>query len=333
MAQLYSYEHIGVKDDVTNRIYNLGVQDVQRLPFSNSIGKSKASNQKHEWQIDFDEKPGENAYPEDYEYSDVVDSYTPTIPMYNYCQKLIVGVRVTTEAQLQTYWAGEDDDQFSYQAKKKARKLLRDWEWACLNNGGYVAPSTDQDTGKPTAAKMAGVQALISSTDNGVTVSADPLSGAITYATSASTTPTEDDILDMMEQLWTANATAEIMMVSPSMKETISGMQEKDPTRVRVFENDDSISFEVSSIKDAMGNIVKVVYHNMMPANCVFFYSSKNWREAVWQAPLSEPVPKSGGARKAIISKIATLQHDNPWCSGWIQGKPADPVQSTKKAA
>lgn len=337
MATLYSYDHVGVKDEVAATISNLGEKLVKELPFSKSIGKKKIKNQLHEWQVDFDEKPGENAYPEDVDFADIDDSYTPTIMLKNVAQKFMVSVKVTGEAQTQAYWAGSN--QMSRQANKKARKMLRDTEYAYLNNGKAVAPATDAGTGKATPGKMGGVRTMISSTDGGDTVIADPLTGAVTYKVAATDTPTEQDILDMMEQLWVAGADVEIMMVSESMKDVISGMQESTPTRVRVFENETKITFEVNTITDALGNTVKVIYNRLMPANCVLFYNSQDWQEAVFRAPHNEKAPKMGDYEKAVLSQTLGLEHRNPWCSGWLEGASVAPARralaakaSSKKA-
>ncbi|WP_310606720.1 SU10 major capsid protein [Buttiauxella brennerae] len=320
MATLLSYEHVGVKDEVASTISNLGEKLVKELPFTKSIGKKKIKNQLHEWQVDFDEEPGDNAFPEDVDFSAIDDKYTPTIMLKNYAQKMMVSVKVTAESQVQAYWAGSD--QMNRQSNKKARKLLRDWEYACLNNGKAVPPTKDTGTGKSNAAKMGGIKTMISSKDGGDTIIPDPLTGAITYKEVAGT-PTEQDILDMMEQLWIAGADVEIIMVSASMKDVISGMQEKDATRVRVFENAEKITFEVNTITDALGNTVKVIYNRLMPANTVFFYNSQDWQEAVFRAPASEEAPKMGDYKKAILSQTLGLEHRNPWCSGLIVGKSA----------
>lgn len=331
MATLLSYDHIGVKDEVAATISNLGEKLVKELPFSKSIGKKKIKNQLHEWQVDFDEKPGENAYPEDVDFADIDDSYTPTIMLKNVAQKFMVSVKVTGEAQAQAYWAGSN--QMSRQANKKARKMLRDLEYAYLNNGKAEAPATDETTGKAAPGKLGGVRTMISSRDGGDTITPDPLTGAVTYAVSEAETPTEQDILDMMEQLWIAGADVEIMMVSESMKDVISGMQAStDGSRVRMFENTEKVTFEVNTITDALGNTVKVVFNRLMPANCVLFYNSQDWQEAVWRAPRNEKAPKTGDYEKAVLSQTLGLEHRNPWCSGWLEGKAAEEARLTLRA-
>lgn len=332
MATLYSYDHVGVKDEVAATISNLGEKLVKELPFSKSIGKKKVKNQKHDWQLDFDEKPGDNAYPEDIDFADIEDGYTPTIMLTNYAQKFMVSVKVTGEAQAQAYWAGSN--QMSRQANKKARKMLRDLEYAYLNNGKAEAPATNTVTGKSTPAKLGGVRTMISSVDGGDTITADPLTGAITYAVAATETPTEQDIFDMMEQLWLAGADIEVMMVSESMKDVISGMQKAtDGTRVRVFENTEKVTFEVNTITDALGNTVKVIYNRLMPANCVFFYNSQDWQEAVFRAPHNEKAPKMGDYEKAVLSQTLGLEHRNSWCSGWLEGSGAAAARAVKASA
>ncbi|CAI1769368.1 Uncharacterised protein [Serratia quinivorans] len=323
MATLFSYEHIGVKDEVANSISNLAPK---KFPFTATIGKKKIHNQKFQWQIDFDEKEGENAWPEDVRWSEINDDYTPTTMLTSYAQKLIVGVKVTTEAEAQSYWAG--GDQMNRQAEKKARKLKRDLEYAFLNNGPAVAPTTTTGPGGvgtvSTAATMAGFKALVSSDDNGATITADPLSGAITYATSVTDQPTESDILDMLAQLWSAGAEPEILMVNETMSDVISGMQAENGLRLKVFETGDKgINFEVNTITDPLGQTVKVMYNRYMPSNTVYIYNSEDWQEAVFRAPQKEDPPKDGDYKKVILTQTSGLEHRNPWASGVIVGKDA----------
>lgn len=318
MAQLYSYEHIGVKDEVANEIAML---EPESTMFWSTIGKKLITNQKHEWQIDSLDAPGENAYPENVKWADVPKDYGPTIMLTNYAQKMLKGLAVTSEAQKQAYYAGTG--QLDRQSKKRAAELKADFEWALFNNTTAVAPGRDED-GNSIPAKLAGVKCLISSKDGGKTITGDPEKGIVTYIVSASAAPTEDDIKDGLKRLKTLGAKPKILMASMDMSDTISGMQEKSGdagNRVRVFEKSTEVSWEVNTLTDAFGQTVMVMFNPMMPNGSVLIYNEDNWQEAVFDTPGTEAPPKDGDADEVIFKLFSGVEHANPWSSVWIEGK------------
>ncbi|MDL4446328.1 SU10 major capsid protein [Klebsiella michiganensis] len=320
MATLYSYEHIGVKDSVAN---DIAVLSPESTMFWSTIGKKSISNQIHKWQIDSLDAPGENAWPENVKWADVPKDYGPTTMLENTAQKMLKGLAVTSEAQKQAYYAGSG--QLDRQSQKRSIELKSDFEWALFNNTTIVYAARDTD-GSSISAKMGGVKCLISSVDGGKTISADPLKGIETYIVSASTTPTEDDIKDGLKRLKTLGAKPEILMCSMDMSDTISGMQEKtgeNGNRVRVFENSTEVSWEVSTLTDAFGQTVKVMFNPMMPNGTVLIYNSEDWQEAVFESPEVIAPPKDGDADEVIFKLFSGIEHANPWKSVWIEGKPS----------
>ena len=314
MAELYSYEHIGVKSEVANTISML---EPETTMFLSTLGKKTAKNQKFEWQIDSLRAPSKNAWPENVKWSDIPKDYGPTIMLANYAQKFIVGLSVTSESQRQAYYAGKG--QLSRQTNKRAIELKSDVEWAAFNNGQAVAPARDGD-GNSIAAETCGVKCLISSTDGGETITGDPEKGIVTYFVSASTTPTEADIRLALRKLKEVGAKPEILMASMDMGDVISGMQESTPNRVRVFENSKTVTWEVNTITDAYGTTVKVMYNPMMPNGTVFIYNSDDWDENVFEPPSFEKPPKDGDADEVIMKVTCGFSHANPWKSAWIEG-------------
>lgn len=314
MAILLSYDHVGVKDEVANKISNLAPQD---FIFTAMIGKKKISNRLHKWQMDFDEPASENAYSEGMKWSDVDGAEAPTVMVENYSQKMAVAIEITTESEKQGYWA--PGSQMDRQTVKKIRKLKRDRETAFLQNGKYVAPDVSADT----PSKLGGFKSLVSTQDGGDTITGDPLTGQITYFTSDSTTPTEDDIFKALAALWITGAHPEILMVNNTMASTISGMQQEDGLRLKVFEpNDKGVNFEVNTITDPLGQTVKVIFNRYMPSNSVYIFNSEDWQEAVFRAPTPEDCPKDGDSKKKVIISDSGLEHRNAWASAVIVGKP-----------
>lgn len=320
MAILYSYEHIGVKDEVANDIAMLSPESTM---FWSLMGKKLIDNQIHQWQIDSLDAPGENAWPENVKWADVPKDYGPTTMLKNTAQKMLKGLAVTSEAQKQAYYAGTG--QLDRQSQKRTIELKSDFEWALFNNTTIIYAGRNED-GTSIAAKMGGVKCLISSVDGGVTITADPLKGIETYIISDSALPTEDDIKDGLKRLKTLGAKPEVLMCSMDMSDTISAMQEKtgeNGNRVRVFENSTEVSWEVSTLTDAFGQTVKVMFNPAMPNGSVFIFNSEDWQEAVFEAPEVIAPPKDGDSDEVIFKLFSGAEHANPWKSVWIEGKPA----------
>lgn len=312
-TELNSYELNGVKESVADWISNISPAD---FPYSSMIGKASTTQPKFEWQTDSDEAVNDdNALMEGFEFSSLDDTFTPTVPMTGYTQKMGKAVKVTGDADAQSSWGrGKESD---YQATKKARALKRDLEWALLNNGKSVA-----EVKGVSPRKLGGYQSLISSTDGGTTVTGDPLTGTVTLITSASAKPTADDIFAAMAALWTTGGKPEVLMVSETMKDVISGMQEGE-SRTRVFENTPEFSIEVNTITDALGQTVKVIYNRNMPANTVYIFNPDDWALVMFRAPQTELQGKSGDYVRSVLHMDVGQRHRNPWASAAVLPKPA----------
>lgn len=316
MAFLYSYEHVGVKDEFSNAVANLAPRD---FIFQSMIGMKGIKNRLHNWQVDFDEPASDNAYKEGMKWSDVSGTETPTVILKNHCQKMAVAIEMTTESMMQAYWA--EGDVFDRETEKKLRKLKRDREVAFLTNGAYV--QADDKNNIP--GKTGGFKSMVSSTDYGVTIEEDPLSGQVTYFVSATTTPTEEDIITALGALWVTGAHPEVIMVNNTMASVISAMQEDGGARLKVFdgETDKGINFEVNTITDPLGQTVKIIFNRYMPSNTVYIFNSEDWQKAVFRAPDTKETPEDGDYKKTVVVSDESLEHRNPWCSAVIEGKPA----------
>lgn len=316
MAILFSYEHEGVKDEFADAVANIAPRD---FIFQSMIGMKKIGNRLHNWLADFDEPASENAYTEGMKWSEVDGGETPYLRLENHCQKMAVAIEMTSESMMQNYWA--EGDVFDRETEKKLRKLKRDREVAFLQNGKYVIG--DDKNGIP--AKTGGFKSMVSTTDYGVTIAPDPLSGQVTYFVSDSVTPTEDDIKDALAALWVTGAHPEVVMVNNTMAPTISAMQEEGGARMKVFdgETDKGINFEVNTITDPLGQTVKVIYNRYMPSNTVYIFNSEDWQRAVFRAPDTKETPEDGDYKKTVVVSDESLEHRNPWCSAVVEGKPA----------
>ncbi|ASG63936.1 hypothetical protein CEW81_18280 [Kluyvera genomosp. 3] len=172
--------------------------------------------------------------------------------------------------------------------------------------------------------KLGGYLSMISSTDGGVTVTGDPLTGTTTLITAAGDVPTSDEIFTAMAALWTTGGKPEVLMCSDTMKGVISGLQEEGQKQ-RVFENTPQFSIEVNTITDALGQTVKVVYNRNMPANTVYIFNADDWNAVMFRAPKTDPQGKSGDYIRSVLHMDVGLRHRNPWASAAVIPKPATP--------
>ncbi|MBF4178906.1 SU10 major capsid protein [Lelliottia nimipressuralis] len=312
-TELNSYELNGVKESIADWISNISPRD---FPFQSMIGKASTSQPKFEWQTDADEAvDANNALMEGFEFSDLDDTFAKTNVMTGYTQKMGKAVKVTGDADAQSAWGRGKES--NYQAEKKARALKRDLEYALLNNGKSVA-----EVKGTSPRKLGGYQSMISSIDGGTTVIGDPLTDVKTLITSASDKPTEQDIWDALAALWATGGKPEVLMISDTMKDVISGMQEGEH-RSRVFENTPEFSIEVNTLTDALGQTVKVVYNRNMPANTVYIFNADDWAAVMFRAPQTEVQGKSGDYIRSVLHMDVGLRHRNPWASAAILPKPA----------
>lgn len=313
-TELNSYELNGVKDSVADWISNISPKD---FPYQSMIGKDGSSNAKFEWQTDCDEAVDpDNALMEGFEFASLDDTFAPTTVMTGYTQKMGKAVKVTGDADAQKAWGRGKESH--YQAEKKARALKRDLEYALLNNGASVA-----EVKGVSPRRLGGYVSLISSVDGGETVIGHPLSGVKTLIVSDSAKPTEQDIWDAMAALWATGGDVEVLMVSDTMKDVISGMQESTPQRSRIFQQTTEFSIEVDTITDALGQTAKIVYNRNMPANTVYIFSPDNWALMMYRPPVTEVQGKSGDYVRSVLHMDSGQRHRNPWASAAILPKPA----------
>lgn len=312
-TELNSYELNGIKDSIADWISNISPD---KFPYQSMIGKAPSTQSKFEWQTDSDEAvDSDNALMEGFEFSSLDDTFAKTNEMTGYTQKMGKAVKVTGDADAQASWGRGKESH--YQAEKKARALKRDLEAILLSNQ-KSAPEVKGVSPR----RLAGYQSLISSVDGGVTVTGDPLTGVKTLITSASETPTADDIYAGMKALWTTGGKPEVLMVSETMSSVISGMQEGD-NKKRIFENTPKISIEVNTITDALGQTVRVIFNPNMPSNTVYIFNPDDWALVMFRAPQTEKQGKSGDYIRSVLHMDVGQRHRNPWASVAILPKPA----------
>ena len=127
MAGLTTYDTVGIREDLSDIIYNISPTDT---PFMSGIGKTKATNTKYEWQTDSLGAVAANAAVEGAAIS--YGSLTSTTREFDYTQISTKAIQVTgTDDAVNT--AGRNTE-LAYQVAKAAKEIKRDMEDALLSN-------------------------------------------------------------------------------------------------------------------------------------------------------------------------------------------------------
>ena len=127
MAGLTTYDTTGIREDLSDIIYNISPTDT---PFMSGIGKTKATNTKYEWQTDSLGAVAANAAVEGAAIS--YGSLTSTTREFDYTQISTKAIQVTgTDDAVNT--AGRNTE-LAYQVAKAAKEIKRHMENAHLSN-------------------------------------------------------------------------------------------------------------------------------------------------------------------------------------------------------
>ena len=166
MAVLTTYSTTGIREDLSDIIYNISPTDT---PFLSSIGKTKATNTSYQWQTDTLTAVAVNAKVEGASIS--YPTLTSSTKLTNYTQISSKACQVSGTDDAVNL-AGRNTE-IAYQVAKAAKELKRDMENALLSN---VAAATGDAT---TARALGGVVTWMTSNVSAGTGGSGAGSGAI----------------------------------------------------------------------------------------------------------------------------------------------------------
>lgn len=305
MATLVSYDQNGKKLSFANWISMISPEDT---PFVSMTGKESINQTLFQWQTDAlaAVNPG-NAVIEGSAAADGALGKTTVLDNVTQILRKVVKVSDTANT-LANYGRGRE---LMYQMEKAGKEIKRDLEVILLSDQAKVVGDS------ATARKTAGFQSLCAAV--GV---ADSDTGAITHKEMAGATPTEAEIFDMTLQLYTAGSEADIIMIHPKFANVFAELQEKDGTRLRMFENTKQFIKQVNTITDPLGQTYKLIVNRWMPEDAIYFLRSSDWTQMVLRAPKRTELAKDGSYEKWMIEMEVGLRHRNPHASGILAVKP-----------
>lgn len=210
MPQFRTYAAVGMREDLSDVIYNISPTDT---PFMSSIGKTKATAVYHEWQTDSLAAAAANAAVEGADATEATLSPTTRVGNRTQISQKTVGITGTLEAVDK---AGRKSEK-AYQLAKASSEIKRDMEFTLLNN-----TVQSNGTAGSTARVLGGLQTwLASNTSNGTGGSAGA-SGTTARTNGTDRTFTEALLQGVVKSVFTSGGSPKVLMVTPAHKQTVS---------------------------------------------------------------------------------------------------------------
>ena len=215
MPTFTRYDAVGAREDLSDVIYNISPQDT---PIMSSIGKTSAKAVYHEWQTDaLASVNTSNALVEGADATAATLSATTRIG--NYTQ--IVGKTVQVSGTLEAVDKAGRKSEKAYQLAKASAELKRDIE-------GIITANQGQSTGSSSTARVMGsLLSYIKTNTNkgsGTTAGADPTTIGVSTRTDGTTRTFQESMLkDVVAKVFTSGGTPSVLMVSPALKQVVSG--------------------------------------------------------------------------------------------------------------
>ncbi len=226
MPTYTKYDAVGQREDLSDVIYNISPTDT---PVMSSIGKTKATAVNHEWQTDsLAAATTANALVEGADATSATMS--PTTRLGNLTQ--IVGKTIQVSGTLESVDKAGRKSEKAYQLAKASAEIKRDIETIINANQAQVAGN-----GANTARKMSSLLSFIkTNTSVGAgttTAGADPTTIGVSARVDADTTRTftEAMLKEVVREVFASGGTPSVLMVSPALKQTVSGFTGLAATR------------------------------------------------------------------------------------------------------
>jgi hypothetical protein len=209
MATYQTYTAIGMREDLSDVIYNISPTDT---PFMSSIGKTKATATYHEWQTDSLAAAALGGAVEGADASTITASPTTRIGNRTQIFTKSVAVAGTLEAVDK---AGRKSEK-AYQLAKVSAELKRNIELTLLSN--QVSAAGDSST----ARTLGGMQAWLNTNYDGGTNGVAGSGGTTARTNGTNRTFTETILKTVIAEVYTAGGTPKVLMVNPAHKQTVS---------------------------------------------------------------------------------------------------------------
>lgn len=210
MTQFRTYAAIGMREDLSDVIYNISPTDT---PFMSTVGKTKATAVYHEWQTDSLSAAAANAAVEGADASTATLSPTTRVGNRTQISQKTIGVTGTLEAVDK---AGRKSEK-AYQLAKASAEIKRDMEFTLLNN-----TVQSNGTAGSTARVLGGLQTWLATNGDFGSGGSAGASGTTARTNGTNRTFTEDILKTVIKEVFESGGSPKILMVTPAHKQTVS---------------------------------------------------------------------------------------------------------------
>lgn len=298
------YDAVGNREDLSDIIYDISPTET---PFVSAIGKNKATNLNHEWQVDALAAAAANANI----YGDDVSgaALTATTRRGNRVQLLDKPVTVSDE-QIAANPAGRKNE-LAYQMAKAMKEIKRDLEY------NLVGVNNAKVTGNSTlAAEMGSVQAYIFTNDSLGATGASPTGDGTDARTDGTQRAfTEDLFKDVLQLIWTEGGDPKLALMGAFNKRVASGFS---GSATRMVDSDKKKLYATVDIYVSDFGETKLVADRFSRTRDVIIIDPEYWKLSVYDGLKQKELGKTGHAEKRMLSWYVTLEACNEKSSGLV---------------
>lgn len=311
MANTYTvYETIGKKEDVSDVISNITPTET---PFQSMLGSEDVENVLFQWQEDALAAPAANAQVDGFDASEL--AATPTTLRENYTQILAKAIKVAATTDVVSKYGRAKET--AYQLAKRGKELKRDLEYVMLNAqaGGkgqnaanqVITSIGNEATGSGDAAVARTMKSFQAQ------VHADHLN----KTGGSSTAMTETLLTTTMQELYTAGANVNTLMIPPGEATNIASYAAATG-RERDIGQEKRIVNVVNVYVTPFGEI-KVLLNRYQVNTDHLFFNPSDWKKMVLRNWTREPLAKVGDAERHMIVGEFSLKHNNTKSSAIVR--------------
>jgi hypothetical protein len=310
MPTFTRYDAVGAREDLTDVIYNISPQDT---PIMSSIGKTKATAVYHEWQTDaLDAVNTGNALVEGADAT--AATLNPTVRIGNYTQ--IVGKTVQVSGTLEAVDKAGRKSEKAYQLAKASAELKRDIEGIITANQGQTAGTSSS------ARKMGSLLSYIKTNTNkgsGTTAGADPTTIGVSTRTDGTTRTFQESMLkDVVAKVFTSGGTPSVLMLSPALKQVVSGFTGLAQHRYNSNANGNVTILAGADMYASDFGVLQVVPNRFMRTRDALVLDPEYAALAYLRPFQTNELAKTGDSEKTQILAELTLEVKNEAAHGGI---------------
>ena len=286
-----TYNAVGNKEDVSAIITNIAPDET---PLYSRIGRTKATQTKHEWLEDTLGDAQPNLQVEGYTYYTV--SAAPRNRLYNYTQIMHRGVQVTDTQEAVLHYGIRSE--MAYQMQKQLKELAFDCERAIITQNTQLAgsfPTYPASAPAPTPRQFGGLPFWIITN----VVTPPPV-------TAGDPNFTFSVLNNALEQTWNEGGKPSILLVSPRNKRIISTFTAGN---IKYMEGNKThkLSHMISVIETDFGTI-QCMTDRFMDNDVVYGLSPEYIKKAFLRPFKTGEIPKINDMGRRMINGEWTLE-------------------------